>query len=222
MTAGIVEFYFDFISPYSYIAYTLLQRVKRDWGIRIIYKPIRLGRVVKESGNAPPAASPAKGIWLRKDLQRSCNLYGIQFNASEDFFAVPMKWAAHLVIVVQEMMGEDAAERVINALWKEFFGNGNVEPFISGEVSGLTDIIKGVIDGGKIDEILNKMVSEETSNRYQESTNEAFKVGAFGAPTMIVTKCSSGKKDFFFGSDRLNHIAHFLGVEPLIAYSSKL
>jgi len=65
-----VEFYFDFGSPYSYLAYKALPGIAAAHGAQIVWRPMLLGGVFKATGNHSPVEIPAKGKWLHQDLQR--------------------------------------------------------------------------------------------------------------------------------------------------------
>ena len=72
-----VEFYFDFVSPTTYLAYTQLSKIAQRTGAEIVYKPFLLGGVFKASGNQTPMAVPAKGAWMAKDMDRFAKRYGV-------------------------------------------------------------------------------------------------------------------------------------------------
>ncbi len=71
-----IDFYFDYGSPFSYLADTQLAELARRTGARIVYKPILLGAVLKATGNASPMAVPAKGKYMGTELQRGRSAMG--------------------------------------------------------------------------------------------------------------------------------------------------
>ncbi len=80
-----VEFFFDFGSPYSYLAYKELPRVAQRTGATIVWRPILLGGVFKATGNHSPAEVPAKGKWSRGDTVRWARRYGVPFRQNPHF-----------------------------------------------------------------------------------------------------------------------------------------
>jgi 2-hydroxychromene-2-carboxylate isomerase len=78
-----VEFFFDFGSPASYLAWTQLPRIARESGAQIIWQPMLLGGVFKATGNQSPVMIPSKGRWMLQDLNRFALRYGVvmQFTA---------------------------------------------------------------------------------------------------------------------------------------------
>src|ERR1700761_3447141 len=80
-----VEFLFDFGSPASYLAYKRLPALVKKTGARIDYAPMLLGGVFKATGNASPAAVPAKGAWMNHDLARWAKRHRVEFHRNPFF-----------------------------------------------------------------------------------------------------------------------------------------
>ena len=74
-----LEFFFDFGSPASFLAYTQLPRLIEQTGATLQLRPMLLGAVFKATGNASPVSVPAKGRWMGQDLQRWAQRYGVVF-----------------------------------------------------------------------------------------------------------------------------------------------
>ena len=71
-----IEFYFDFISPYSFLAYKRLKSLNKNKIINIIYKPVLLGGLHKLGEITPPAFNERK----LKNMKNDCNLIAIKNN----------------------------------------------------------------------------------------------------------------------------------------------
>ena len=80
-----VEFFFDFGSPASYLAFRRLPDLAARTGARIDYCPMTLGGVFKATGNASPASIPAKGRYTGVDFRRWAKRYGTEFNFNPHF-----------------------------------------------------------------------------------------------------------------------------------------
>lgn len=212
----IVEFYFDFVSPYSYIAFILLQRLKEPWGLEIVYKPVRLPYIVKTAGNHPPASVPKKAAFQANDLTRTAAFYQIPLNPPREFLHISMKAPALLVCAAKKILSKTQVVMLIDAIWNEFFGKGNGKLFTADPMT-LRPIMHGILTDEDMDKVLNEAVSKHTEEELYEMTNSALEVGAFGAPTMVVTL--NGTSEVFFGSDRFHHIAAFLKVDPTLPYN---
>ncbi len=80
-----IEFYFDFLSPYSYLAYRL---ARSHFHLKLKLKPVSLPHLIKLSGNIPPASLKPRAAHLIKDLNRSMRVYGFE----ADDFKVPERF----------------------------------------------------------------------------------------------------------------------------------
>ncbi len=80
-----VEFFFDYGSPFSYLADTQLAALAQRTGATIVYWPMLLGAVLKATGNASPIAVPAKGRYMGVELQRWAKHYGVPFVTNRFF-----------------------------------------------------------------------------------------------------------------------------------------
>ena len=70
-----IEFFFDVVSPYSYLASTQLDGLTARTGVAVRWRPVFLGGVMKATGNRPPASLPARAPYLGADLQRWADHY---------------------------------------------------------------------------------------------------------------------------------------------------
>ena len=83
--AKTVEFYFDFGSPYSYLAYKALPGIAAAQGAQIAWRPMLLGGVFTATGNNSPVDIPAKGKWTQRDLQTWTARNGCAFRRNPHF-----------------------------------------------------------------------------------------------------------------------------------------
>ncbi len=80
-----VEFYFDFISPYSYLAYKRLKLLDSNNNINIIYRPILLGGLHKLGGITPPAFNERKMKNMKNDCELVAKKSDIEFKWNDKF-----------------------------------------------------------------------------------------------------------------------------------------
>jgi len=85
MSTQSVEFFFDFGSPASYLAWTQLPALCAASGATLIYRPMLLGGVFQATGNASPVAVPAKGRYMLTDLARFAARYGVPLRFNPHF-----------------------------------------------------------------------------------------------------------------------------------------
>jgi 2-hydroxychromene-2-carboxylate isomerase len=80
-----VEYFFDFGSPTSYLAWTQLPAIAAASGAAIDWRPMLLGGVFKATGNASPVSVAAKGRWMGQDIRRWARRYGVPFRFNPHF-----------------------------------------------------------------------------------------------------------------------------------------
>jgi 2-hydroxychromene-2-carboxylate isomerase len=191
-----IEFFFDFGSPTSYLAFTQLPRVAAEAGATIAWRPMLLGGVFKATGNASPVTVPAKGRWMAEDLERWARRYGVDFRHNPDF---PINTLTLMrgATGVQWRRPADFAryvETVFDAMWRA--------PRNLGDPAVFADALRqGGLDA---DAIVALAADPEVKARLVATTEEAVKRGVFGAPTFFV-----GER-MFFGQDRLDFVAEAL------------
>jgi 2-hydroxychromene-2-carboxylate isomerase len=190
-----VEFFFDFGSPYSYIAYKALPAIAAAYGAQIDWRPMLLGGVFKATGNHSPVEVPAKGKWLNLDLQRWAARYGAAFRSNPHFpinTLVLMRGAAGM-----QLRGMDFpkyVETVFHAMW--------AEPRNLGDQEELAAVLRQAgFDADAFGSLVN---DAEVKERLKKNTEEAVARGVFGAPTFFVGE------DMFWGQDRLDFVAEAL------------
>ncbi len=188
------EFFFDFGSPASYLAYTQMDGIAKRTGAEIVWRPMLLGGVFKATGNASPAMVPAKGKWMNADLARFAKRYDVDFNRNP-FFPVNtlamMRGAAAFEGTPQFRPYVDA---MFKAMWIDQ-KNMNDLPTAAG-------VLKSA--GFDPADFMAKAESQGAKDRLKATTEEAVARGVFGAPTTFVGD------QMFFGQDRLDFVEEAL------------
>ena len=184
------EFFFDFGSPASYLAYTQMDGIAARTGAEIVWRPMLLGGVFKSTGNASPAMVPAKGKWMNADLARFAKRYGVAFNHNP-FFPINtllmMRGAAAFEGSPQFRPYVDA---MFKAMWVDQ-KNMNDMPTAAG-------VLKAA--GFDPADFMAKAESPAAKERLKATTEEAVARGVFGAPTTFVGN------EMHFGQDRLDFV----------------
>lgn len=185
-----VEFFFDVGSPASYLAWTQLESMAQRTNAQIIWRPMLLGAVFQATGNASPAAVPAKGPYMLKDLQRFSNIYGVPFNFNPFFPLNTMHLMRGATAYLEEPEFQTYLAAIFNALWSEQL---NMEsPEVVAEV-----LTKAGID---VTDFMARISETEVKERLKDTTAEAVARGVFGAPSFFVNG------EMFFGQDRLSFV----------------
>ncbi|HEV3432030.1 MAG TPA: 2-hydroxychromene-2-carboxylate isomerase [Paraburkholderia sp.] len=192
-----VEFYFDFGSPASYLAWTQLPAIAAQYDARLVYRPVLLGGIHKATNNASPAAIPSKGAWMQVDLARFARRYGVQFQHNPYFpinTLMLMRGATGLQMQ-DEALFLRYVDVVYRAMWEQ--PRNMADPAIIGEV-----LAAGGLD---VSLLLQLTESPVVKAKLKEDTEAAVARGLFGAPTMFVGD------EMFFGQDRLDFVKEALG-----------
>jgi len=191
-----VEFFFDFGSPTTYLAYTQLPRIAAARKAEIVWRPFLLGGVFKTINSASPVTIPAKGRWMFDDMARWAKRYGVPFAMNPHFpvnTLALMRGAAGL----QLKRPQDLArylETMFTAMW--------VKPRNLNEPAEIAAVLK---EGGfNPKEMIDLTADQAVKDKLKANTDEAVARGAFGAPTFFVGQ------DMFWGQDRLNFVAEAL------------
>jgi len=196
MAERTVEFFFDVGSPTSYLAWRQLPKIAAETGATIDWRPMLLGGVFKATGNASPAAVPAKGRWMNEDLQRWAARYGVTLRFNPHFpinTLTLMRGAAGM-----QMRSPDGFLRYLDvierAMWETPKNLGDADVLVA-----------TLADAGFEPTAFAALVADpEVKAKLIANTEEAVARGVFGAPTFFVGE------QMFFGQDRLDFVREAL------------
>ena len=182
-----IDFYFDFISPYTYLAYKKIQSLPKD--IKINYKPILLGGLHNLQGITAPAFIKPK----LKHMISDCNLIA---KKNKSNFIWNSKFPINSLNIMRGYLYINVEKKdlylniMFNAYWKD-----NLD--ISNE-----GIFKTLLEKCKIEVIsfFNGIKDTKIKDELKSVTQKAHDKGVFGAPTFIVND------KIFWGQDRLEFV----------------
>lgn len=182
-----LEFYYDYGSPYSYLADTQVETIAKRAGAALARKPMLLGGIFKATGNASPMTVEQKSKWSAFDLPMWAKHYGVPFQRNP-FFPVNtlalMRGAAAAQI-------DGSFERYHPAIYRAMWVDGR----------NLNDIVEvaAVLTAAGLDAARfgSRIQDQDVKDRLKATTAEAVVRGVFGAPTSFVGDM------MFFGNDRL-------------------
>jgi 2-hydroxychromene-2-carboxylate isomerase len=183
-----IDFYFDFISPYSYLAHIRLKSLNKDNQLNINYKPILLGGLHKLGGITAPAINERKMKNMKNDCELIAQKNNIEFKWN-DKFPINSLYLMRGYLFIHDDLKKKYLNFCFNAYWKESMDILD-EKFIN---KILTEI------GIDKENFLNGINNLEIKDRLKKFTNEAFDNDIFGAPTFVVNK------KIFWGQDRLDY-----------------
>ena len=115
-----IDFYFDFSSPYGYLAAQRIEALAARHGRSVDWQPILLGVIFKETGAAPLTQVPLKGDYSRRDMARSARFHGIDEFRMPSRFPIPTQAAARIVLALKAT-DTALATKVAKALYRAYF-----------------------------------------------------------------------------------------------------
>jgi 2-hydroxychromene-2-carboxylate isomerase len=185
--ARTLQFYFDYGSPYSYLADTQVEAIAKRAGAALARKPMLLGGVFKATGNASPMTVALKSKWSAFDLPMWARHYGVPFNRNPYF---PVNTLAL-------MRGAAAAE--IDGVFEQYHPAMYKAMWVDGRDLNDINVVAGVLTEAGLDarKFGQRIQDQDVKDRLKATTDDAVGRGVFGAPTMFVEDM------MFFGNDRL-------------------
>lgn len=191
-----IEFYFDFSSPYSYIASEVIDGLAEKYGRKVKWRPMLLGVVFQKTGQPLLVNVPLKGEYSMRDFARSARYHGVPFT-------FPAKFPLSTVSAARAyywLHGQDCAKarQFARAAFRAYWVDGRdiSDPAV------LQDIAAGLgIDGAAL---AAGIATPEIKERLKAETDTALAKGMCGAPWFVVDN------EPFWGADRLPQIEKWL------------
>jgi 2-hydroxychromene-2-carboxylate isomerase len=187
-----LDFYFDFSSPYGYLAAQKIDALAARHGRDVTWRPMLLGAAFKATGAAPLPQVPLKGEYSLRDFARSARFHDIAFNLPQPF---PVSTVA-ACRAFYSTKDEKQARQLAQALFKAYFVDGiNIgEP---------DNVLKVAASLGLSPSISDQAVKDKT----KAEVDAAVARGVFGSPYVVI----DGEP--FWGLDRFEQMERWL-AEP--------
>lgn len=191
-----LEFFFDYTSPYSYLASTQVEAVCARAGAKLSWRPFLLGAVFKSAGNASPSVVPLKARHMLKDLHDWTRHYGLPDIALPPAFPMNSMKPDRLGLVADEQ-GKIAA--FTHAVYRAVF--------VLGRDASEDEVLGALLAEVGLDPMaaFARAASPEIKEKLRANTDDASRRGAFGAPTFFVDET-----DMYVGNDRLAFVERAL------------
>ena len=184
------EFYFDFASPYSYIAHKEIVKIEKRFQIKIIYMPIFLSGLHKFLGITGPTLIPSKAKFMIRDCKLLAEKYKINFRFNSYFPINSLNLMRGVLIAEKDNFASLYIDKIFDATWRDGL-NLNDNSIIEKVLKNLNLNPKNFLI-----QITNQKIKEELINR----TNDACDKGIFGTPSFFVNN------KMFWGQDRLEFV----------------
>lgn len=198
MTKKKIEFYFDFLSPYSYVAWTWVREHNANYDFD--YIPVSIPSIVAHFDTKGPAQIKPKRNYLFKDLLRFTSLNKIPFTTPE---SLPFNSLYALRLALKSVAGEsqwDVIDAIYRAGWEHGLNIGNDE------------VLKSVLNEKNLDVagLFARMEDKSSRVELKKNIEQALSKELFGVPSFLVDE------ELFWGNDSIKYLQMYLaGTDPL-------
>ena len=181
------EFYFDFVSPYSFLAHKEIKKIEKKESIKIKYIPILLGGLHNLHGIKAPAFIPAKAKHMIKDCKLIAEKNNVRFKFNSYFPIRSLNLMRGVLVAEEDHIKNYYIDRIFNTIWQDGL-NMNDEVIIE-------KVLKNLSVNPKT--FLLRSTSSLIKESLRKKTSEAYQKGIFGAPTFVANN------KIFWGQDRI-------------------
>ena len=170
-----IDFYFDVIIPYAFIAHKKIEKIHQSKKILFNYRPILLGGLHNLAGITAPAFNKFKMINMRNDCDLDSKKNYIEFKWNDNF-PINSLYLMRGFLLIKKELKYDYINKIYSAYWVDNKDMAKKENIIS------------ILDQLKINKefFFEGINNEKIKNELKKLTNEAFAKEIFGAPTFVV------------------------------------
>lgn len=185
-----IEFFFDFASPYAYLAHVRLPEIANRYGYSISYRPVDLPELKRAAGNIGPSTHflAARNRYVQQDSSRWAKRYGVPIVQPASFGSARLNRGAFLAIE------RNVATEYVNAVGRRVWAEGGAM-----DDERLLAAVAGDM-GWDAAELNDYASSAASAACHRAALAVARERGVFGVPTMVVGE------HLWWGNDRLHFI----------------
>jgi 2-hydroxychromene-2-carboxylate isomerase len=196
--ASAIDFYFDFSSPYGYLAAQKIEALAARHGRGVDWHPMLLGVAFKQTGSQPLTEVPLKGDYSKRDFARTARFHGIPFGMPSRF-PIPSQAPGRIVTWLKRERPELAAP-VVKALYHAYFVDDRdiSSPDVAADVAGANGVSRDAA----------RVATEDAAikDAFRRDVEAALARGVFGSPFVVV------EGEPFWGMDRFDQIDRWLAT----------
>jgi 2-hydroxychromene-2-carboxylate isomerase len=184
------DFYFDFVSPYSFLAHKEIRKIEDRIKIKITYKPMLLGGLHNLHGIKAPAFIPAKAKHMVRDCKLIAERNSVKFKFNTYFPIKSLNLMRGVLVAEEDNIKNYYIDSIFNTIWQDGL-NMNDDNIIQ-------KVLKNININPKTFSL--RSTSSLIKDSLRKKTSEAYEKGIFGAPTFV----SNNK--IFWGQDRIEFV----------------
>ncbi len=195
-----IDFYFDYSSPYGYIAAMKIDELAEKYGRTVNWKPILLGAVFKMTGAKPLTSLPLKGNYALIDIARSARFHGLAYKHPSKF-PIAGQAPSRAFYWVNERDPE-LARKLARTLYQALFVDDRdiSSPEVTADVAATLGLVR--------DEVLAALNDPAVKEKLKNEVDAAIARGIFGSPYFVIDG------EVFWGVDRFEQIERWLASGP--------
>jgi len=196
--AAPIDFYFDFSSPYGYLASHKIDALAAKHGREAAWRPFLLGVAFKATGQQPLTSIPVKGDYAQRDFLRSARFHGVPYRhpAAFPIASVAPARAFYWLNAQDPKRAKDLARALYAAYFLEDIDISNADNVVA--TAAKCGLAADAVRAGLNDQAVKDLT--------KAAVDKALGVGAFGSPYVVV----DGEP--FWGVDRFDQIERWLAT----------
>ena len=184
------EFYFDFGSPYTFLAHKKIREIEKENSIKIKYMPILLGGLLKLTGIKANVDIPIKGKYMIKDCKLWSEKCNIEFKFNNYFPVATLNLMRCVLVAEKKDFAQNFINKVFDAIW--------IDGLNLNDNSIVEKLLKNLDINPKT--FLMEASDSKIKDDLKKRTEEAHDKGIFGVPSFLVNN------KLFWGQDRLEFV----------------
>ncbi len=192
-----LEFYFEFSSPYAYFASLEVEALCRRNGLRLMWRPVMLGGILKQTGQKPLLTDGVRGEYSTMDCLRWARRAAIPFRIPEPFPVNSLKAARGVLLFHDRQWLAAYIHACFRAVWAE-----GKDPYAD---ETMAEIVAGL--GQDAEAFLAGIEEPAIKQRLKDETEAARLRGVFGAPTFFF------QDEMMWGNDRMPLLEEIIAEE---------
>ena len=181
------DFYFDFVSPYSFLAHKEIRKIENRERIKIRYNPVLLGGLHNLHGIKAPAFIPAKAKHMIRDCKLIAQRNDVNFKFNSYFPIRSLNLMRGVLVAEEDNIKSYYIDSIYDTIWQDGL-NMNDEVIIE-------KVLKNLNVNPKTFAL--RSTSSIIKDSLRKKTSDAFEKGIFGAPSFVVNS------KIFWGQDRI-------------------
>lgn len=200
-----VSFYFDFSSPYGYLAAERVEEFEERTKTTVVWRPFMIGAAFKQTGQSPLLHQPIRGPYFKHDMERCARLQNTPFAIPENFpYAALVPTRAFYWL---EEKSPKLARKFAKDIYRGYFADGLD---MSDPENVFAAASRHSVD---VSEMRLAVESQKWKDHVRTVTEEAIAMGAFGSPFFFY------EDEPFFGNDRMEQLAQWITLRKSAAAS---